>query len=168
MVIVCHYLWTWHLPAHHVSQLGIHLISATIHFHESCQSFDSFKRMHCPLSHCVSVLSCHAAKSFFHSTRCSKGIWRIFTSIVYTVFLSVSLSQPYGYYIHIIPELRSEFHVVDVGLIMALLRQDYSRRHQLIIEEIVLETIFSTLRSVCLNDRFSRSRHRFTSLTFDR
>ena len=51
---------------------------------------------------------------------------------------------------------------------MALLQQDHSFRHQLLIREIVLETIFSTLRSVCLNDRFSFSRHRFTSLTFDR
>ena len=51
----------------HVSQLGIQLISVKIHFHESCQSIESFKRMHCPLSHCVSVLSSHA-------TRCSKGI----------------------------------------------------------------------------------------------
>ena len=46
----------------------------------------------------------------------------------------------YGYLIHIIPELCSEFHVVDVGLIMALLRRDYSHRHHLIIREIVLET----------------------------
>ena len=37
-------------------------------------------------------------------------------------FVSVFLSQSYGYYIHIIPELCSEFRVVDVGLIMALLR----------------------------------------------
>ena len=51
---------------------------------------------------------------------------------------------------------------------MALLRQDYSCRHQLIIWEIVLETNFSTLRSVCLNDRFNHSQHRFTSLAFDR
>ena len=51
---------------------------------------------------------------------------------------------------------------------MALFRRDFSCRHQLIIQEIVLETIFSTLRSICLNDRFSLSRHRFTSLTFDR
>ena len=152
----------------HVSQLGIQLISMTIHFHESCQSFESFKRMHCPLSHCVSILSSHAAKSFCCAARCSKGISRIFTSAVYIVFVSVSLSQSYGYYIHIIPELCSKFHVVDVGLIMALLQRDYSRQHQLIIWEIVLETIFSTLRSICLNDRFSRSRHRFTSLTFDR
>ena len=57
--------------------------------------------------------------------------------------MSVSLSQSYAYYIHIIQELCSEFHVVDVGLIMVLLRRDYSRQHQLIIQEIVLETIFS-------------------------
>ena len=43
------------------------------------------------------------------------------------------LSQSYGYYIHIIPELCSEFHVVDVGLIMALLRQEYPSRHHFII-----------------------------------
>ena len=52
----------------------------------------------------------------------------------------VLLSQSCGYYIHIILELCSEFHVVDVGLIMALLRQDYSFPHQLIIHELVLET----------------------------
>ena len=37
-------------------------------------------------------------------------------------FVSVFLSQYYGYYIHIILELCSVFRVVDVGLIMALLR----------------------------------------------
>ena len=63
MAVVCRYLWTWHLFAHHVSQLGIQLISVTIHFHDSCHSFESFKRMHCPLSHCVSIPSSHAAKS---------------------------------------------------------------------------------------------------------
>ena len=140
MAVVCRYLWTWHLSAHHVSQLDIQLNSATIHFHESCHSFESFKRIHCPLSHCVFFPFSHANKSFCHAARCSKGIWRSFTSTVYTVFVSVSLNQSYGYYIHIIPELCSEFRVVDVGLIMALLRRDYSRRHQLIIQEIVLET----------------------------
>ena len=82
--------------------------------------------------------------------------------------MSILLSHSCGYYIHIIPKLCSEFHVIDVGLIMALLRRDYSRRHQLIIREIVLETMFSTLRFVCLNDRFSLSQHKFTSLNFDR
>ena len=47
----------------HVSQLGIQLISVTIHFLESCHSFESFKRMHCPLSHCVSIWSNHATDS---------------------------------------------------------------------------------------------------------
>ena len=37
-------------------------------------------------------------------------------------FVSVLLSQSYGYYIHIILELCSEFCVIDAGLIMALLR----------------------------------------------
>ena len=68
----------------------------------------------------------------------------------------------------IIQELCSEFHVIDVGLIMAFLGRDHSCWHQLIIRQIVLETIFSTLRSVCLNDSFSHFQHKFTSLTFDR
>ena len=42
-------------------------------------------------------------------------------------FVSVFLSQSYGYYIHIILELCFEFRVIDVGLIMALLRRYYSR-----------------------------------------
>ena len=168
MAVVCRYLWTWHLSAHHVSQLGIYLIFMTIHFHDSCHSFESLKRMHCPLSHCVSVPFSHASKSFCRAAWCSKGIWRSFTSAVYTTFVSVFLSQSYGYYIHIIRELCSDFCVVDLGLIMALLRWDYSRQHQLIIQEIALEKIFSTFIYVSLNDRFSRSWHRFTSLTFDR
>ena len=64
MVVVCRYLWTWHLSAYHFNQLGIQLMSMTIHFHESCHSFESFKRMHCPLSHCVFVLFIHATKYF--------------------------------------------------------------------------------------------------------
>ena len=167
MAVVCRYLWTWNLSAYHVSQLGIQLISTMTHFHQSYQSFESFKRMHCPLWHCVYVLFNHASKYFCCAARCSKGIWRSFTSAVYTVFVLVSLSQSYGYYIHIILELCSKFHVVDVGVIMALQR-DYSYRHQLIIQEIVLETMFSTFRYVCLNDRFSFSWHRFTLLNFDR
>ena len=69
-----------------------------------------------------------------------KGKLKKFTSVVKIVFVSVLLSQSYGYYIHIILELCSEFHVVDVGLIMALLWRDYPRRHQIIIREIDLET----------------------------
>ena len=46
---------------------------------------------------------------------------------IHTLFVSIYLSHSYGYYVHIIPELCSEFRVVDVGLIMALLQRDYSR-----------------------------------------
>ena len=77
-----------------------------------------------------------------------------------------TLSQSYGYVIYKILKLCSKFSVIDVGFIMDLLRRDYSYRHQLIIQKLVLETKFSTLRSVCLNDRLSRYRQRFTSLTF--
>ena len=50
-----------------------------------------------------------------------KGKLRNFTLEVKIVSVLVLLSQSYGYLIHIIPELCSKFHVVDVGLIMALL-----------------------------------------------
>ena len=50
------------------------------------------------------------------------------------------LSQSYGYIIYNIPKLFFEFHVMDVGFIMALLQWDYSYRHHLIIQELVLET----------------------------
>ena len=86
MVAVCHYLWTWHFSAHHVSQLGIQLISTMIQFNDSCHSFEYFIRMHCPLSHCVFVPFSHATKYFYRVARCSKGIWRSFNSAVYIVF----------------------------------------------------------------------------------
>ena len=54
-----------------------------------------------------------------------KGKLKKFTSAVKTVSVSVILSQSYGYNIHIILELYSEFRVVDVGLIMALLRREF-------------------------------------------
>ena len=54
-------------------------------------------------------------------TDVQRGFEEIFTSAVYIVFVSVSLIQSYGYYIPIIPELCSEFRVINVGLIMALL-----------------------------------------------
>ena len=57
-----------------------------------------------------------------------------------TTFVSVPLSHSYGYVIYNIPELCCEFRVVNVGFIMALLQRDYSCQHQLIIQELVLET----------------------------
>ena len=110
-----------------------------IQFNESCQSFEYFKRMHFPLSHCVFFSFIHAAKSFVVSPDVQREDEEAFSSTVKIVSMSVLLSQSYGYYIHIIPELCSKFRVVVVGLIMALLWRHYSCWHQLIIQEIVLE-----------------------------
>ena len=167
MVVVCRYLWTWHLSAHHVIQLGIQPISATIHFHESCHSFECFKRMHCPLSHCVSILSSHAAKSFVMPSNVQR-ISEEFLPLHSTQYLC-----QYLWVIHMVNTFTS-FHNYVLSFMSSMwdspwpsFDETFSRRHQLIIQEMVLETIFSTLRSICLNDIFSCSRHRFTSLTFD-
>ena len=93
--------------------------------------------VHCrivSLSHTVMLPSILSCRTMF------KGKLKKFTSTVKTVSVLVLLSQSYGYYIHIIIELCSKFCVVDVELILALLRRDYSHQHQLIIQEIVLET----------------------------
>ena len=83
--------------------------------------------------------------------------------------MSVLLSQSCGYIIYNIPELCFEFRVINVVFIMAILRRDYSFQHQLIIQELVLETNKKgTLRFVCINARSSHFRLKFTSLTFDR
>ena len=86
------------------------------------------------LSHLVMLPSLLSCRPMF------KEKLKKFASTIKTVSVSVLLSQSYGYYIHIILELCFEFHVIDVGLIMSLLWWDYSCRHQLIIQEIVLET----------------------------
>ena len=81
----------------------------------------------------------HATKSFVMLPDVQREFEEVFTSTIKMISVSIILSQSYGYYIHIILELCFEFHVIDVGLIMALLRRDYSHQHQLIIQEIVLE-----------------------------
>ena len=61
------------------------------------------------------------------------------------------------------------FHVIDAGFIKALLWWVTSCRHQLIIQEVDLETTpFSTLKLACLNGKFLTFNDRFTSMTFDR
>ena len=86
--------------------------------------------MHCPLSHYVFVSFSHVAKSFVVLLDVQREVEEAFTFAVKTVSVSVLLSQSYGYYIHIIPELCSQFCVINVGLIMA---PHYSHQHQLII-----------------------------------
>ena len=123
------------------SQLGIQLVSESIHFHESCHSFESLKD--CIVCCCIVF---YLIKSMLPSLRssalCSKGklFWE-FTPVVKTTFLSqLLLSKSYGYIILKIPKFCSEFCVIDVGSIMGLLRWDYYCWLQLIIKELVLET----------------------------
>ena len=115
-------------------QLGIQLASKSIHFHESCYSFESFKEciVQCRIVFCLvelmlpSLLSCHPMfKGKFESLPLQSKKF---------------LSQSYGYIIYNILELCFEFRVVNVGFFMALLRQEYSCRHHLIIHELVLDT----------------------------
>ena len=167
MAVVCRYLWTWHLYAYHFSQLGIQLISMMIHFHESCHSFESFKRMHYPLSHCVFVPFSHAANSFVMLP----DVQREFEEV-----LTLKSKQYLCQYFWVSPMVTifTSFQNYVSSFVSSMwdsswpsFNETFSRRNQLIIWETVLETIFGTLRSVCLNDIFYCSRHRFTSLKFD-
>ena len=118
------------------SQLGIQLVSESIHFHESCHSFES-----CPLSHCVSPRQVNAAKSLVMPPDVQSEVMLIFYTYSQNKFLhQLLLSQSYGYIILKITEFCSEFRVVDLVFFMALLRRDYSCRLQFIIQELVLET----------------------------
>ena len=122
--------------------------------------------MNCPSLHFFSSLS-QCCQVF--SRLCSKWklSWEFTPTSQKQLFVSVTFESVLWLHHTQIPKLCSEFRVIDVGFIMALLRRDYSCWHQLIIQELVLETKLSTLRSVCLNDRFSRFQQRFTSFTFD-
>ena len=74
--------------------------------------------MHCPLSHCVFVPFIHAAKSFVVPPDVQREVEEVFPLQSEQSLCQYFLSQSYDYYIHIIPELCSEFHVINVGLIM--------------------------------------------------
>ena len=123
------------------SQLGIQLVFESIHFHESCHCFESlkdyivyFRIVLCLVNSMLPILQSYCP--MFKENSC----W-YFTPAVKTTFLSQLLfSQSYGYIILKISKLCSMFHVIDVGFIMALLRRDYSCRHHIIIQELVLKT----------------------------
>ena len=95
--------------------------------------------MHCPLLHCAPPRPVNSAKYFVVPPDVQREVE---SSPLQSKqpFCQYLLSQSYGYTIYNIPGLCSMFRVIDVGFIMALLRQDYSFRHQLIIQELVLET----------------------------
>ena len=138
ILFVCH-LWTWQLSAYHLFNWVFSWLTSRSTFMSHVTPLTLSKecivhsRIVCPsiLFMLPSLLLC---RSMFKGSK-------IFTLAVKTNFVSVILSQSYGYIIYDIPKLCSNFHVIDVGFIMALLRQDYSHRHQLIIQKIVLETI---------------------------
>ena len=109
------------------SQLSIQLVFESIHFHESCHSFESLK-------YCIfrcRILLC-LIKSMLPSLRSCRlmfkreTVLRVYTCSQNNFLCQLLLSHSYGYIILKIPELCSKFCVVDVGFIMALLRRDYS------------------------------------------
>ena len=127
-------------------QLSIQLVSKSIHFHESCHSFESFQIMHRIPSHylLVSSLLIQFFQIFNYFIQCSKESYVKITlfSSTYLSFMSVTfelvrrLLHTQNYF----QQLCFDFHVVDWGFIIALLWWDYSCRHQNIFQELVLET----------------------------
>ena len=118
------------------NQLGIHLVSEFIHFHDSCHSFEYFKEciVHCRVVFRL-IKSMSPSLRLCHLTFKREIVLRVYTCSQNNFFLSqLPLSQSSGYIILKSTELCSDFHVIDVGFIMALLRKDYSCRHQLIIQ----------------------------------
>ena len=138
------------------SHLGIHLISESVHFHESCHSFESLKEciVHCCIVFCLvksmlpSLLLCHPmfkGKSCWDSTPAVK---QFFESVLW---------------LHHTQNSRTLFQVsccrcgIHHGPPSTRLFLSTSAHHP----RISLRNKFSTLRYVCLNEKFSHSRHRF-------
>ena len=109
MEVVCH-LWTCHLSAFHSVKWVNQLVYESIHFHESCHSFESFKEC---IVHCH-IMSWHLPRQFKclqvfgHDTLCSKGklSWEFTPPVkreivlrVYKFLCQLLLSQSYGYII---------------------------------------------------------------------
>ena len=149
------------------SQLGIQLTCKLIHFHESCHSFESFKRMHCPPSHCVFVWSSHAAKSFVVLPDVQKEVEKVYlcsqNSLCVSTFELV-LWLPHSHHSRTLFRVSCRQCGIHHGSPSTRLFLSTSTHYPV----ISLRNNFSTLRYVCLNDRFSRSQHRLISLTFDR
>ena len=150
------------------SQLGIHLVSESIHFHEPCHSFEHLKDciVRCRIlfrlikSMLPSIRSCRLM--FKRET-----ILRVYTCSQKKFFESVTSESVL--WLHQLQNSRTLFqdsyrrcgiHHVPPSTRLFL---STSTHHP----GISPRNKFSTLRSVCPNDRFSHFRHRFTSLTFD-
>ena len=165
---VFRYLWTWHLSSFHLINwvFNWRAIQSTYMSHVTPLSL--LERMHFLHSYHVYVWSNQCFQFYKLCFPMFKVKLKRFTSAVKTASMSVLLSQSYGYLIHIIPELL--FHIscrrcrIHHGSPSTRLFLSTSAHHP----RNSLRNKFSTFRSVCLNNIFSHSRHRFTSLTFDR
>ena len=140
MVVVCH-LWTWHLFAYHLVNWVFSWLTSRSTFMSHVTPLILSKNSFSIVALCLGIF---LVNSMFPSLRSWPPMFKgnpywYFVSAIKTL-CQLPLSQSYGYIIYNIPELCSKFHVVDVGFIIALLRQDYSCRLQLIIHELVLET----------------------------
>ena len=128
-----------------------------------------FQRIHCPLLHCVPPCQVNAAKSlvvppYVQKGNCFESLHlqskQIFVSVTFESVLWLHPTQNSSTLFWFSCR-RCGIHHYPPSMRLFLL----TSAHHL---GISLRNKFSTLRSVCLNDRFSLSRHRFTSLTFDR
>ena len=159
MIVISH-LWTWHLSAFHLVNCVFSLIPSRSNFMSHVTPLSLSKNA---LSNVVlcSALSSQCYQVFFRATRCSKGSWK-FTSTVKTTFVSVPFESVL--WLHHLQHSKSLFWVsfrrcwIHHGPPSTRLFLSNSTHHP----GISLRNKFSTLRSVCLNDRFSCSRHRFT------
>ena len=118
MAVVSH-LWTWHLSAFHSVNWVFNLFLSRSTFMSHATPLSLSKIALSVVTLCSASLS-QCCQVFGRAALCSKGklFWE-FTPAVKTNFLSqLLLSQSYGYIILKIPELCSEFCVIDVGFIM--------------------------------------------------
>ena len=152
-MVVVSQLWTWNLSAFHSVNWVFSLFPSwsTFMSHVTPLSLSKECIVHC---HIVSLSRSVMMPSLFLCHSMFKGKLKKFTSAVKIVSVSILLSLSYGYLIHIIPKLCSEFCVIDGihhGPPSMRIFLSTSAHHP----GNSLRNKFSTLRSVCLNDKFS-------------
>ena len=166
MAVVCRYLWTWHLSAYHSFNWVF----------SWCTSWSTFMSHVTPLSLSKEWIVCHhamcffwyshAAKSFVVSPDVQREVEEVYpcsqNNLCVSTFESV-LWLPHSHHSRTLFQVSCRRYGIHHGPPSTRLFLSTSAHHP----RNSLRKKFSTLRYVCLNDRFSRSWHRFTSLTFD-
>ena len=163
----CHHLWTWHLSSFHSVNWVFNLSLNRSNFMSHVTPLSLSKNAFSNVTLCYS-LSIQCFQVYCCVVRCSKGS-RNFTFAVKTIFVLVPFESVL--WLHYLQHSRTLFwvschrcgiHHGAPSMRLFLLTSAHHPGNSLRNKKV------STLRSVCLNDRFSHSRHRFTSLTFDR